>query len=83
MDAPVDVDTANADALFPLPSLHPPSSLCPTLQLGVSAASRETVRRVLRESHYRWHLYLNDEGFHKWVSSSPRASPNNAQLSER
>ncbi|KAH6905043.1 hypothetical protein BKA70DRAFT_1565421 [Coprinopsis sp. MPI-PUGE-AT-0042] len=48
---------------FPTPSLAP-HELSPPRFPGISPQSTETLKEVLKDNHQRWHVFINDLGFH-------------------
>lgn len=61
--------TALSQRLFPAPSVFR-SKLSPSLWAGVTPDSTKTLQRVLQDNHNKWHVYFNEEGFHKYVLDS-------------
>ncbi|KIJ28741.1 hypothetical protein M422DRAFT_269950 [Sphaerobolus stellatus SS14] len=55
------------DLLFPLPS-RPPSVLSPITPTGLTSKYTETVTRLLKENHVKYHCFFNDRGFHNHLS---------------
>jgi len=60
--------STSIDDLFPIPS-SPSSNLIPLHWPGVNPESVAALREVLKDNHERWHAFLNDQGFHKYVIS--------------
>ena len=53
--------------LFPTPGLAP-SVLSPTRFQGVSPESSTALQTVLKDNHVKWHIFFNEQRFHKCVS---------------
>ncbi|PFH49623.1 hypothetical protein AMATHDRAFT_62722 [Amanita thiersii Skay4041] len=51
------------DELFPTPAASP-SPLSPTRWAGITPQTVETLKKVLKNNHERWHIFFNDQGFH-------------------
>lgn len=60
------MSTAVLDYLFPAPSL-PKSALSPSHFPGISPESTQTLQEVLKDNHVKWHVFYNEEGFHKYA----------------
>jgi hypothetical protein len=63
-------DGTELDALFPTPSL-PPTVLCPQRYAGSSPEALATLRYVLKDNHAKYHIFINDQKWHKCVSTLP------------
>jgi hypothetical protein len=61
-------DGTELDALFPTPSL-PPTVLCPQRYAGSSPEALAALRYVLKDNHAKYHIFINDQKWHKCVSS--------------
>lgn len=57
------------DALFPLPFTQPSPPNAPSRLPGVTYKSSQALARALQDNHTKWHIFFNDKGFHKYVSS--------------
>ena len=57
---------SDSSSLFPTPGL-PPSVLSPTRFPGVSPESSTALQTVLKDNHVKWHIFFNEQRFHKYV----------------
>ncbi|CAA7267855.1 unnamed protein product [Cyclocybe aegerita] len=60
------------DKLFPPPvhislAKRDNAAFVPRIWPGVSAASTNTLRSVLKDNHIRWHVFFNQRGFHNHI----------------
>lgn len=53
------------DSLFPTPA-RPPSRIAPARWPGITPKSVETLKKVLKDNYQRWHIFINDRGYHKY-----------------
>lgn len=53
--------------LFPVPPTTPVSPLSPPILPGHNPGSTKALLANLEDNHKRWHIFFNDQGFHKYV----------------
>ncbi|KAF8597037.1 hypothetical protein BDV93DRAFT_562709 [Ceratobasidium sp. AG-I] len=65
-----DFDEKLLDRLFPAPSFSSAftSKSAPTPNAGTTPESTETLRKLLKENHRRFHIFFNEKGFHNHLS---------------
>lgn len=54
--------------LFPAPSVLPLSKIGPSVWPGISPESTASLQAVLKDNHEKWHIFINERGFHKYVA---------------
>lgn len=70
----MDATQEQLNALFPHPGdAEPPNVVArrvpaPVRQAGWTDDSTKAVLTLLKENHQRWHIFFNDEHYHKYVS---------------
>ena len=52
------------EALFPTPA-GPPNAAAPARWSGITPKSVEVLKKVLKDSNQRWHIFHNDVGYMK------------------
>lgn len=65
----MDANFEQLKALFPTPEPDFPTLVVPnpTRHAGWTHESTEAVLNLLRDNHHRWHIFFNENKFHKYA----------------
>lgn len=63
----MNATTDQLAALFPTPPTAPISDIAPSRLAGWTSESTQTVLELLKDNHKKWHIFFNEQKFHKCV----------------